>query len=292
MPKHALCNTAKHPSPTNSAPPPDGTHEEDAEAIQQATEAAIDLALDLAGDDANDIAAVGFDAMASTILGVDKRHNPVTPVYTYADTRSARDVNNLSSAVDIDAAYQRTGVMQHTSYVPGRVLWLRRTDPEASVRVAKWTDISTFLFTRWFGSTNIPASYSVSAWSGLLNRHTLNWDADLLDAINLQTSCLPPLAPYSQAQTGLCPVYSVRWPQLAEVPFFLTVGDGAAVNIGSGCTDRRNVALTVGTTAAMRLVVDHPDDDPPPSVPKGLWGYILAAATALSWAGHLAKEAT
>ena len=253
----------------------DGTHEEDAETIQHATEAAIDLALDLAGDDANHIAAVGFDAMASTILGVDDRHNPVTPVYTYADTRSAHDVNNLSSAVDIDAAYQRTGVMQHTSYVPGRVLWLRRTDPEASSRVAKWTDISTFLFTRWFGSTNIPASYSVSAWSGLLNRHTLNWDADLLDAINLQTSCLPPLAPYSQAQTGLCPVYSVRWPQLAEVPFFLAVGDGAAVNIGSGCTDRRNVALTVGTTAAMRLVVDHPDDDPPPSVPKGLWGYIL-----------------
>ena len=83
------------------------------------------------------------------------------------------------------------------------------------------------------------------------------------------------LAPYSEGQVGLCPVYSVRWPQLAEVPFFLAVGDGAAVNIGSGCTDRRNIALTVGTTAAMRLVVDHPGDAVAPAVPKGLWGYIL-----------------
>ena len=253
----------------------DGTHEEDAETIQQATEAAIDLALQLAGDDANHIAAVAFDAMASTILGVDNRHNPVTPVFTYADTRSAKDVDDLQSTIDIDAAYQRTGVMQHTSYVPGRVLWLRRTDPETSSLVAKWTDITTFIFTRWFGSTNIPASYSVSAWSGLLDRHTLSWDSDLLDTIDLQPSNLPPLAPYSQPQTGLCPVYTLRWPQLAEVPFFLAVGDGAAVNIGSGCTDRRNVALTVGTTAAMRLVVDHPNDDPPPNVPRGLWGYIL-----------------
>ena len=253
----------------------DGTHEEDAATIQHATEAAIDRALQLAGDEADHIAAVGFDAMASTILGVDNRHNPITPVFTYADTRSAQDVDNLQSNIDVDAAYQRTGVMQHTSYVPGRVLWFRRTEPETAERIARWTDITTFLFTRWFGSTNIPASYSVSAWSGLLDRHTLDWDTTLLDAIDLQASNLPPLAPYNQPQTGLCPVYTLRWPQLAEVPFFLAVGDGAAVNIGSGCTDRRNVALTVGTTGAMRLVVDHPGDNPPPTVPKGLWGYIL-----------------
>ncbi len=253
----------------------DGTHEEDAETIQHATEAAIDRALQLAGKEADHIAAVGFDAMASTILGVDNRHNPITPVFTYADTRSAQDVDNLQSNIDVDSAYQRTGVMQHTSYVPGRVLWFRRTEPETAERIARWTDITTFLFTRWFGSTNIPASYSVSAWSGLLNRHTLDWDTKLLDAIDLPASNLPPLAPYNQPQTGLCPVYTLRWPQLAEVPFFLAVGDGAAVNIGSGCTDRRNVALTVGTTGAMRLVVDHPGENPPPTVPKGLWGYTL-----------------
>ena len=130
--------------------------------------------------------------------------------------------------------------------------------PEVFERIAKWTDISTFIFTRWFGSINVPASYSVSAWSGLLNRHELEWDAELLDAVGLTASQLPRLVPYSEGQRGLCPVYTLRWPQLADVPFFLAVGDGAAVNIGSGCTDRRNIALTVGTTAAMRLVVDHP----------------------------------
>ena len=253
----------------------DGTHEEDAGEIQLATESAIDHVLQLAGDYADRIAAVGFDAMASTILGVDDRHNPVTPVYTYADTRSAHDVDALTESIDVDAAYQRTGVMQHTSYVPGRVMWSRRTQPVVFERVAKWTDISTFIFTRWFGSTDIPASYSVSAWSGLLNRHELGWDAGMLDAVGLLRSQLPRLAPYSDAVSGLCPVYSVRWPQLVDVPFYLAVGDGAAVNIGSGCTNRRNVALTVGTTAAMRLVVDHPGDANPPRVPKGLWGYIL-----------------
>ena len=253
----------------------DGTHAEDAEEIQRATESAIDGALQAAGDEAGHIAAVGLDAMASTILGVDSRHDPVTPVFTYADTRTASDVDALQASIDVDDAYQRTGVMQHTSYVPGRVNWMRRTDSATFARIAKWVDISTFIFTRWFGSSDVPASYSVSAWSGLLNRHELNWDASLLDAIGLEASNLPRLAPYSEGQRGLCPIYSMRWPPLVDVPFYLAVGDGAAVNIGSGCTDRRNIALTVGTTAAMRLVVDHPGDEPPPVVPKGLWGYIL-----------------
>ena len=253
----------------------DGTHEEDAKEVQRATEEAIDRALDLAGDDADEIAAVGFDAMASTILGVDERGSAVTPVYTYADTRTASDVQELQRSIDVADAYQRTGVMQHTSYVPGRVMWLRRTAPERFGRIAKWVDVSTFMFSHWFGSTNVPASYSVSAWSGLLNRHELSWDERLLDAVGLEATNLPSLAPYSEGQSGLCPVYSVRWPQLADVPFYLAVGDGAAVNVGSGCTDRRNIALTVGTTAAMRLVVDHPGDESPPVVPRGLWGYIL-----------------
>ena len=80
----------------------DGTHEEDAELIQRVTELAIDRVLDLAEEEAEHVAAVGFDAMASTILGVDARHEPVTPVYTYADTRTAPDVDALQASIDVD----------------------------------------------------------------------------------------------------------------------------------------------------------------------------------------------
>ena len=50
---------------------------------------------------------------------------------------------------------------------------------------------------------------------------------------------------------------------------FPAIGDGAAANIGSGCGSPERVALTVGTTGAMRVVL-------PPglaSVPAGLWLY-------------------
>jgi gluconokinase len=64
---------------------------------------------------------------------------------------------------------------------------------------------------------------------------------------------------------------------LRETPFFLAVGDGASANVGSGCVSAHRVALTVGTTGAMRVVI--PDRVPP--VPPGLWAYKVGASETL-----------
>ena len=38
--------------------------------------------------------------MASTILGLDKSNNQLTPVYTYADTRSYKELADLKSKIN------------------------------------------------------------------------------------------------------------------------------------------------------------------------------------------------
>jgi gluconokinase len=251
----------------------DGTSEEDVGDIAAAVERAVDEVLAKAGALASEIAAVGMDSMASTILAVDADARPLTPVYLYSDTRTAQDVEALKRELDVDAVHDRTGTMQHTSYVPGRVRWLRRTQPETAAKVARWLDASTYLFTRWFGRRDVTASYSVSAWSGMLNRRDLAWDADLLRALELTEDNLPKLGAFDTRHTGLCDEFARRWPALKDVPFFPAVGDGAAVNIGAGCVSEERVALTVGTTSAMRLLRWGES----PAIPSGLWGYRLGA---------------
>jgi len=249
----------------------DGTAEEPVDELGAAVAQAVDAVLVRAGALAAEIGAVGADSMASTILALDRAGRPVTPVYTYADTRSGPDVEALRRDLDLSAVYDRTGCPQHTSYVPGRVRWLRRTQPSLADAVARWTDISTFLYSQWFGRSDVPSSYSVASWSGILDRHRLDWDSALLDHLSLRDDMLPPLAPYSDAISGLCTEYARRWPALANVPFFLAVGDGASANVGTGCVSPSRMALTVGTTAAMRVLVEGPG----PPVPVGLWAYRL-----------------
>jgi gluconokinase len=68
----------------------------------------------------------------------------------------------------------------------------------------------------------------------------------------------------------------MRWPALREVPWFPAIGDGAAANVGSGCIGHERIALTLGTTGAMRVLTPAV-----PHVPAGLWCYRVDRQQAL-----------
>ena len=112
-------------------------------------------------------------------------------------------------------------------------------------------------------------SYSVASWTGLLDRRKLVWDAPLVEELPISTGQLSPLTDVDTPRRGLRDRFSERWPALRDVPWFPAVGDGAAANLGSGCVRPDRVALTMGTTSAVRLVTD----DEVKCVPDGLWCY-------------------
>ncbi len=76
--------------------------------------------------------------------------------------------------------------------------------------------------------------------------------------------------------SGLSRPYAERWPALRDVPWFPALGDGAAANVGSGCVGHHRIALTVGTTAALRVI-----EPEVPEVPTGLWCYRVDRRRAL-----------
>lgn len=255
----------------------DGGVEDLAEHVQACVEGAVDAVLDQAGSAKKHIAAVAMDTMAATVLGVGRDGEPITPIYTYADARGREDAEELRRELDVRAVYHRTGCPQHTAYLPARLRWARRTLPDIASRVYRWVDVGTFLYTRWFDQKDVPASYSVASWSGLLDRHRMQWDEGLLAHLGVSLEALPPLANYTYAQRPLATPYARRWPALSDVPFFLAVGDGAAANVGSGCISPKWVALTVGTSGAMRVLLSGES----PEVRLGLWAYRLGAGQTL-----------
>lgn len=247
----------------------DGTSTADAETLRRLTERCIDHILQYPL--ATNIAIVGMATFVGNMLGVDPQGNPLTPIYTYADTRSAEDVALLHSQIDAYSTHQRTGCRLHAAYQPARLHWLRRTQPELFSRVAQWVDFGTYLYRCWFGDA--ACSYSIAAWTGMLDRQNLTWDSQWLRILEMEPEQLPPLADYNAIRQGLQPAYASRWKALQDVPFCLGVGDGAAANIGQGATTPEQMALTIGTTAALRIV----SSEALPPVPAGLWGYRVDA---------------
>ena len=245
----------------------EGASEADPDALLERIWRCVDGILAQAGPLTDQIAAVASCTFVSNLLGVDAEGRAITPLTTYADTRAAAEARRLRAELDEAEVHDRTGCLFHPSYLPARLRWLAAAQPDRFRRVARWISLGEYMELHLFGETAV--SYSVASWTGLLDRRRLVWDEALLAALPIGADRLSPLTDVSVPRRGLRPPFADRWPALREVPWFPAIGDGAAANIGSGCVSPRRIALTMGTTSAMRVVVDGPVE----RVPPGLWCY-------------------
>ena len=265
-------SSRQHDFHTDSA----GAATADAEQLVRLIEDCIDESL--AHPAAGSVRALGMATFAGNWLGIDANGQAITPVYTYADTRSHAEIPPLLEALDkdADACHQATGCRLHSAYLPAQYNWLQRTQPALAARIARISDIGAYCYQRFF-EREMPTSLSVASWTGLLDTARGLWHSDYAQRLcgGELLGKLSPLADYDAAQTGLAETYAKRWNSLRDAPFFLAVGDGAAANVGSGAVDARQIALTIGTTAALRVVKEVE------RVPAGLWRYLVCAGMPL-----------
>lgn len=223
------------------------------------------------------IRALAWAAFAMCWLGVDARGEPVTPLLTYADTRSGAAAQALRTELEreglLPQVYHRTGVPIHNAYAPAQLRHLAQTQPDLLARVVHWQTGAAHLLARWTGRPAAPVSTSEAGWTGLFDGETRDWYTPLVERLGLDPATLPPLLDFDAAPARLSPAYAARWPELAQAHLFLAIGDGAAANLGSGCTDPGRLALTIGTSGAARIILPQAPGDPVPSPPVGLWRY-------------------
>ena len=248
--------------------------------LLDAIESVIDSVLSKAGSLTDAIAALAMDSMAMTMLPLDGNGKALGPFFTYADSRPRSEVDLMRKLVDEDSVHQRTGCHQHTSYMPPHILWLAKHQPELVKQAQLWVDVGAYCHRRWFAREDIPMSTAAASWAGMLNVDKADWDEELLSYLPLTVDQLPRLAADDTANQGLSPEYAQKWPALWNVPFFIAVPDGGAANIGCGSVGNDRVSLTLGTSGAMRMVLDSR----PAKIPTGLWAYSLAGKTVLGGA--------
>ena len=256
-------------APTGIRTAGDGTSEVDADELREKCWRVIDRVLQAAEARTADIAAVAVCTFAGNILGIDATGKAVTPLLTYADSRAQEDARQLAREVDETAVHRRTGCYLHASYLPARLRWMARTRPRLFSRVDRWVTIGEYLEMALFGETAV--STCLASWNGMLDRARLCWDEELLSRLPIDISQLSPLTDVSIPHRGLRPPFADRWPALSQVPWFPAMGDGAAAAVGSGCLDAGRVAITIGTSSAVRAVVTDAVKEPP----DGLWCYVV-----------------
>jgi gluconokinase len=247
----------------------EGGAEIDAETALLQTIAAIDEVLEKAGDKAANIDFVTASCFWHSLVGVSSKGVALTPVYGWADTRSARYIETLQANKDESEVHNRTGCRFHPSYWTAKLCWLRRDYWQIWGKIDKWLSFTDFLALRFFGEA--VTSISQASGTGIFDIHKLVWDDKLFSFLRLMPDNLPRIADDGETFV-LKGEYADRWESLKKARWFLPIGDGAANNVGANCTTREKAALMIGTSGAMRVIYEG---EPPKEIPAGLWCYRL-----------------
>jgi gluconokinase len=225
------------------------------------------------------IVAVAGSAFWHGLLALDRNGHPITPVFTWADSRCAAEAELLRRELSERKIHTDTGCMLRASYWPAKLRWLWRTERELFRKVHRWVSPADWIFEKNFRARG--TSHSMGSATGLYDRRTKTWHAELCRACRIDPG---QLGAFCESSDGFRAVF----PELRSARVFNPIGDGAAGNLGSGADTAGRVAINVGTSAAVRIM----DLDRRQRVPLGLFQYSVdqeraVVGGAVSNAGNL-----
>jgi gluconokinase len=238
------------------------------------------------------VAGLSFSSAMHTLIGLDAEGTPLTPSLSWADSRAAAQAERLRAAAGGLALHQRTGTPLHPMAPLPKLVWFREQQPKLFEQVAFWVGIKDYLLSRLCDA--LVTDHSLASGTGLMDIHTLSWDAEALQLAGIGPEQLPELVPTTTVLSGLSAAVADRVGLPPGTPVVLGAGDGPLANLGLGAVRPGVAACSIGTSGALRVMVEKPAVDPLGGVfcyalTEHRWvvgGAINNGGIVLDWAGH------
>jgi len=195
------------------------------------------------------ILAVSFCSAMHSLVGIDEFGEPLHDAIIWSDRRSHEQLSKLSES-EKQEIYKRTGTPLHPMTPFSKLLWISEHQPDLFASASYWMSIKEYVVYSWFNVRWI--DYSMASATGLFNLQHLNWDKALLESLKLskeQFSLIySPQKQLPQLNAQLCEQLGLA----KNTIFVLGAADGQLSSLGIGAIEKGEVALSVGTSGAIR----------------------------------------
>ncbi|WP_026696089.1 gluconokinase [Peribacillus kribbensis] len=233
---------------------------QDPEEIFRAVVESVKLAIQSSSVQSKDIVCVSFSSAMHSLIAVDAVGRPLTECITWADNRSSEWVEKIKAEMNGHEIYRRTGTPIHPMSPLAKLVWLKNDYAEIFANTFKFISIKEYIFFKLFKEYVV--DYSIASSTGLFNIHTLKWDEEALQISGITPERLSRPVPTTYSLTGLDKVFAQEMNLREDIPFVVGAGDGVLSNLGVNAIDKGVVAVTIGTSGAIRAVTDRPVTDP------------------------------
>ena len=227
--------------------PQPGWVEHDPDEIFATTVAVAREVLDRAGVASTDVAAIGITNQRETTVVWERRTGrPIAPAIVW-QSRATADICERLKADGLEPLFrERTGLIVDAYFSGTKIRWLLDRVPDAQHRAEAgellFGTIDTWLIWKLTGGRVHCTDVSNAARTLLFNIHTLNWDADLLRALNVPRAMLPNVRSCSEILGESDAVHFG-----AALPIAGVAGDQQAALFGQACFEPSLAKNTYGT---------------------------------------------
>ncbi|MGY3778729.1 gluconokinase [Isobaculum melis] len=233
--------------------------EQDPDEIFEAVIDVLTQVIRKSGADAKKIAGISFSSAMHSLILLDQDNHLLTRCITWADNRAYHQAERLKESEQGLAIYHRTGTPIHPMSPLNKMLWLKEEKPELYQKTAHFIGIKEYIFYKLFHQFKV--DISIASATGLFNIHQLDWDQEVLDLLEITKEQLSELVPTSEQVIGLNESYAEVMDLPIDVPFIVGASDGCLSNLGVNAIDGETLAITIGTSGAVRMVADKPVTD-------------------------------
>lgn len=239
--------------------PQPGWVEHDPLEIWQCTQEVIRTALSIGQVDPAEIAAVGVTNQRETTVVWDRRSGqPYMNAIVWQDTRTKAICDQLSSDGGQDRFRPKVGLPLATYFSAPKVRWILENLPQVRKAAEKgeaiFGTIDTWIIWQLTGGPKGGAhvtDVTNASRTMMMNLHTLDWDAEILDILGIPRAMLPIIV--SSSDPNPWGFTLAEGPFQERIPVCGDLGDQQAALVGQACFSVGEAKNTYGTGCFMLL---------------------------------------
>ncbi|SFL55442.1 gluconate kinase, FGGY family [Gracilibacillus orientalis] len=206
------------------------------------------------------VLTVGISCAMHSLICVDQDGSPLSDMSIWSDGRSSELVTDLDPTVK-KSVYSKTGTPIHPMSPLVKLMWMRENNYQPYQQAAYFMSLKEYLLFKWFDKRVI--DYSMASATGLMNVKSLDWEEEALGLAGVERSQLSKIVGPTEIVEGLKVEIAeeISWPD--GTPLVIGAADGQLANLGNGAIKPGEVAVTVGTSGAIRQLISgqHVNDN-------------------------------
>ena len=200
--------------------------------------------------------AISLSSAMHSFIPVDQNGGALHNMITWADARSEALAEILRESAEAEFIYNTSGTPIHAMSPLSKLLWLKGSNKELFEQSHKFISIKEYIWFKLFRTFEI--DYGIASATGLFDIIKLQWSPEIMEIASITTDRLsvPVNTNFSR---------KINDPEVLSslglnhgISVVIGSSDGCCANLGSAVTDDYKAALTIGTSAAVRVTANAP----------------------------------